>query len=193
MRASSALAALATALLLGSTPLRGETPGALPMGPFKAWETALETGILLPQGDLADVLAPAPLAGARLSTSYYGRWRAVGALSYTRLDGPDSPASVDYVAAAAGLAWRAPRPWIPGVESALVLHYVRAAEVDPSHQGYLFLEDGESEFGTRAGLLWEAPFGASLRCMAGARWDLLFTGPEYSHLATLLLGVAWIY
>lgn len=181
LRAPALAALLIAALLPGSA-----TPARL----FEWWEFAGGGGVLLPLGDLAEVLDPAPLAGFRAATSYYGSWRAFGTLSAARLDGARSPAAVGLASAAAGLEWRPPVPWAPAAGGGLGLHYVRALESIPG-ETYYFLSDGETEFGLRSHLRWGFAMSASLALEAGASWDLLFTGPEYSHLASFQAGIAW--
>ncbi len=182
----------------------GDTPEAWPSPPpagrkpgsgarlFETWEAALEGGLLTPVGDLADFLEPAPLLGLRATTSYYRAWRAAASLSGALLDGPGSPVPVAWIAGAAGLEWRSPRPWIPAPGAALSLYYVRATESAGPDEGYFFLEDGESEFGFQAGLRWHLPLSRQLGLEAGIRWDVMFTRPSSSHAASAAVGAAWI-
>jgi hypothetical protein len=186
---------LAAAALLGAARATEETarlPGPAAGGArlFEWWEFAGSGGVLFPLGETAEFLDPAPLAGFRAVTSYYGSWRAYGAISAARLDGSRSPAAVGYASAAAGLEWRPSMPWAPAAGGGLGLHYVRALEAIPG-ETYYFLSDGETEFGLRGHIRWGLPVSSSLDLEAGASWDLLFTGPEYSHLASIRLGIAW--
>lgn len=158
---------------------------------FETLELSLESGILLPLGDLADILDPAPLAGFRLATSYYGDWRATASLAGAHLDGPGSPAAVGFAAAAAGLEWKGGPAWAPAAGTGLGLYYARATGVDRNHGEYLFLEDGESEFGMQASLRWGRSLGGSVGVETGLRWDLMLTAPEYSHMASWQVGVRW--
>lgn len=156
--------------------------------PFETWEAGLEGGWLMPLGDLAEVLDPAPLLGFRAATSYYGDWRATAGVSGARLDGAGSPVPVAFVAGAAGLEWRSRRPWIPAPGAALALYYVRATR---DTDEYLFLDDGESEFGFQGGLRWRVPLARRAGLDAGVRWDMMFTRPDYSHAAAATAGVTW--
>lgn len=187
-------------LEVGGSPVTAEA-ASTPMKPagkrgggarlFETWEAALEGGVLAPVGDLAEVLDPAPLLGLRATTSYYRAWRAVATLSGALLDGPDSPVPVAWIAGAAGLEWRPPRPWIPSPGAALSLYYVRATEDRGPGEEYLFLDDGESEFGIQSGLRWRLPLSRKLGIEAGIRWDLMFTRPSLSHAASASAGAAW--
>lgn len=184
----SAVKMFAAALLLAGAPRAGAGTGARL---FETWEAAVEGGLLAPVGDLAEVLDPAPLLGLRLTTSYFRAWRASATLSGSLLDGPESPVPVAWIAGAAGLEWQSPRPWIPAPGAALALYYVRATEDGGPGEGYLFLEDGESEFGFQAGLRWRLPASRRLGIEAGIRWDLMFTRPSLSHAASAAIGAAW--
>jgi hypothetical protein len=200
MRAALAAAILLAAAMAAASPAAGdagrETLG-LPKGEasggavlFETWELSAEAGDQSPMRDLAGVLDAAAMGGLRAATSYYGAWRAFGTMSMARLDGPRSPAAVGFAALVSGLEWRPPSAWAPALGGGLGLYYARALERVPGEE-YYFLNDGETEFGMRGSLRWGLPVGASLRLEAGAGWDLLFTGPEYSHLASLHMGVAW--
>jgi hypothetical protein len=195
LRAAALAAILIAAFPPGPAAAAGETGALPPSAPagarlFQSWEFAGSGGVLLPLGGLADVLDPAPLAGFRAVTSYYGSWRAFGTFSAARLDGPRSPAAVGLASLAAGLEWRPSSAWAPAAGGGLGLHYVRALESIPG-ETYYFLSDGETEFGLRGHLRWGLAMSSSLALEAGASWDLLFTGPEYSHLAAFLVGIAW--
>lgn len=158
---------------------------------FETWEIGLDAGILFPAGGLADVLDPAPVLGFRLLSSYYGPWRAWASIDMARLDGDASPASVGMASGASGLAWQPSQPWIPSPGIGLAYHYVRALRKRAAADEYLFLEDGESEFGMRAALRWSLPALRSLSLSAGARWEAMFTAPEYGHAFAIHLGAAW--
>lgn len=193
---ATALAALLVAAVLPASAPAAEEAGAIPPSGsagarlFQSWEIAGSGGVLLPIGDLADILDPAPLAGFRAVTSYYGSWRAFGTFSAARLDGPRSPAAVGLASLAAGLEWRPRSAWAPAAGGGLGLHYVRALESLP-RETYYFLSDGETEFGLRSHLRWGFSMSSSLALEAGASWDLLFTGPDYSNLAAFQVGIAW--
>lgn len=160
---------------------------------FETLELAGEAGIFFPLGRLRDVLDPAPMAGLRATTSYYGNWRATAGLSAVLLEGPGSPASVALALAAAGLEWRGGPVWIPKPALALGLAYVRTVEKAEENGDYLFMDDGESEFGIQSSLLWMVPFGSGFQARAGARWDMMFTSPVYSHAASILAGTSWTW
>lgn len=158
---------------------------------FLTWDLEADAGVLFPAGRLAEVLDPAPSLGIRLVSSYYGPWRAWASLDLARLDGAASPAAVGMATGAAGLLWKPASAWIPSPGFGLAYHYVRALEKDDPADEYLFLEDGESEFGSRAALRWSVPFGKRVALLAGARWDMMFTAPDYGHAFAIHLGAAW--
>lgn len=192
--------ALALAALLGTADPAQSTPSAppTPRGArlFETVELAAQAGLWTPTGGLADIVDPAPLFGARLTSSYYGSWRAFGDLSGAHLAGPARAPSLLFAAGTAGLEWRAATAWIPSPGLGLTLNYVRMLEAGgagetPGAETYLFLEDGESEFGMQASLRWGLPLGSKARLEAGGRWELMFTEPRYGQAAALLLGGAW--
>lgn len=159
---------------------------------FETLEISVEGGILVPQGDLAEVLDAAPLPGIRLTTSYYGNWRAWASMAGARLDGPESPVAVGWLASVAGLEYRHGPAWIPALGAGLGLYYIRGLEeAGEEGGGYLFLEDGESEFGMQGSLRWTRRLGKVLGLHAGIRFDLMFTAPRYSRAAALNLGASW--
>lgn len=159
---------------------------------FETLEFSVEGGILVPQGDLAEVLDAAPLPGIRLTTSYYGNWRAWASMAGARLDGPGSPVAVGWLASAAGLEYHHGPAWIPALGAGIGLYYIRGLEeAGEEGGGYLFLEDGESEFGMQGSLRWTRRLGRVLGLHAGIRWDLMFTAPSYSRAVALNLGASW--
>lgn len=158
---------------------------------FETWEAAAEGGVLMPLGDLSDVLDPALLAGLRLTTSYYRDWQAVASLSGALLDGPDSPVAVAWAAGSGGLEWREGRAWIPALGLALALYYIHAVGADNREEEYLFLEDGESEFGIQGTCRWLLPLARKAGLQIGIRWDMMFTRPDYTHAAAAVAGIAW--
>lgn len=184
--------ALALAALLG-TAAGSDSARSVPQGArlFETLELAVQAGLWTPVGGLADIVDPAPLFGIRFTSSYYGSWRAYGDLSGARLTGPPLAPSLAFATGSAGLEWRCRSPWIPWAGLGLSLNYVRALETDLDEETYLFLADGESEFGMQASLRWGLPMGRKARLEAGGRWDLMFTEPRYGHGAALLLGVSW--
>jgi hypothetical protein len=168
------------------------TPARPPRGArlFETLEFAGEAGILVPLGDLADLLDPAPLLGARFTTSYYRSWKAYASLSASRVENAPNQAAIALAIAAAGLEARPGPAWIPNPGLGLSLAYIRILSRDEGQDEYLFMDDGESEFGLQGSLRWIVPLGSRLSLQAGGRWDLMFTGPEYSHAASALVGAS---
>lgn len=158
---------------------------------FETWDLGVDAGVLVPAGPLARVLDPAPQLGFRLLSSYYGPWRAWASIDLARLDGAASPVAVGMATGTAGLAWQPPSAWIPSPGIGLAYHYARALGKADGADEYLFLEDGESEFGSRTSLRWGFPLGKRLALSAGARWEAMFTAPEYGHAFAIHLGAAW--
>lgn len=158
---------------------------------FETLEISIEGGMLAPLGDLAEVLDASPLPGIRLTTSYYGNWSAWASMAGTRLDGPGSPVAVGWLASVAGLEYRHGPVWVPALGAGIGLYYVRSLEAGKQGGGYLFLEDGESEFGMQGSLRWTRRLGRALGLHAGVRFDLMFTSPRYSRATALNLGASW--
>lgn len=158
---------------------------------FETLEIAIEGGMLLPQGELGEILEASPLPAIRLTTSYYGNWGAWASMAGTRLDGPGSPVAVGWLASVAGLEYRHGPAWIPAVGAGIGLYYVRSLEAGEEGSGYLFLQDGESEFGMQGSLRWTRRLGRALGLHAGIRFDLMFTAPRYSRATALNLGASW--
>ena len=56
---------------------------------------------------------------------------------------------------------------------------------------YLFLEDGESEFGIYPFLHWTVPFAKAWGLGLGMRWDVIFNAPPYGQMAAAQAGLKW--
>ena len=158
---------------------------------FETLEISIEEGILVPQGSLGNLLDPAVFSGAHITTSYFGDWRAWASMAGAWLDGPESPVAVVLVASATGLEFQRGPAWMPALGAGLALYYVRSPEAEKEEMEYLFLEDGESEFGIQGSARWTLRLGKTLGLHAGARWDLMFTSPRYSRAAGINLGASW--
>lgn len=158
---------------------------------FQSWELAGEGGIYMPMGRLGDIIDPAPVAGLRMATSYYGDWRAVAGISGGVLAGPGT--DVALAVAAAGLEWRTGPSWLPKPGLGISLTYVRSTGEKEEEVEYLFMDDGESEFGIQSSLQWIIPAGPSLRIRAGGRYDMTFTEPVYSHALSFAAGAGWAW
>lgn len=160
---------------------------------FQSFEVSGEAFWFLPVGDLADRIDPAPLLGARFATSYYGAWRAVAGLSAGVVEAREEAFPIVLAIAAAGLEWRPGPAYLPKPGLGLSLNYIRARDRDKGEVEYLFMDDGESEFGLQGSLRWSLPLRGRLRVEAGGRWDLMFTEPSLSHGASGLLGAAYAW
>lgn len=155
-------------------------------------EVEASLGWLAPAGNLAGKLDPAPQAGLRLTTSYFGNWRAHGQFRFCRLDGNDVLASVYLAQAGTGLQWQSPAsPWLPALGMGLGLYYVRIDAKKPWVDRFLFLEEGESEFGFYPFLAWSRRLSKSWRLQWGCQWDVVWSEPEYEHLPSFHLGLGW--
>lgn len=155
-------------------------------------ELVASLGLLMPAGSLAGKLDPAPQAGLRLTTSYFGNWRAHGQFRFCRLDGSDVLASAFLAQAGTGLQWQSPvSPWLPALGMGLGLYYVRIDEKKPGVDHYLFLEEGESEFGFYPFLAWSRRLSHSWHLHWGFHWDVIWSEPESGHLPSLHAGLGW--
>lgn|GEM_PF-3137794 len=149
-------------------------------------------GWMAPRGTLSGALDPAPQAGFRLTTSYYGDWRAHGQFRFGRLDGSETLASAYLAQAGAGLQWQSPASWWwPALGAGLGLYYVRVDEKKPPDGPYLFLEDGESEFGFYPFAAWRRPLAGSLYAHWGMQWDVIWSEPDTGHLLSFHAGLGW--
>jgi hypothetical protein len=149
-------------------------------------------GWMAPQGNLDGALDPTPQAGLRFTTSYYGDWRAHGQFRYCHLDGSETLASAHLAQAGAGLQWQSPASWWwPALGAGLGLYYVRVDEKKPPDRPYLFLDDGESEFGFYPFAAWQRPLAGSLYAHWGVQWDIIWSAPDKGHLLSLHAGLGW--
>jgi hypothetical protein len=171
--------------LVLSAAARGETDL------FKSFAYEAHAAYFVPAGNLDGALAPAPGAGLRVATPYYGSTSAFLFLDITRFRTRDAQIPVLFGAGGLGLEWEGLPVYLPRPGAGAAMYEARiAAEDDPGHR-YPFLQGGEAEFGVFAGLRWETPLLRSAFLSASARWDGVFTLPETTHIVSAAVGAGW--
>ncbi|MEK7395034.1 MAG: hypothetical protein AAB214_20945 [Fibrobacterota bacterium] len=141
------------------------------------------THLVLPAGDLSGAFEPSPCLRLGLATSYADGIRALGAFSYTRLDGT---IPVHYLVASSGfdLLWRG------GVSTAAALsvHYARTrkAQTVPMQ-----LDGGESEFGVETRASWTMRSKDHLGLRLSLQTSMVFTRPHPSFVLWAGTDFTW--
>ena len=156
---------------------------------FRDLEAEAVAGCLFPQGRMGGAFDPGPMGGARLTGAYFGPWKAHAQFFFNRLDGPGSPAVADLYKGGVGLERRSAVVWIPASGLGFSLHRLSISRWKPDDGPEPFLEGGESEFGVYPFLRWHALLDGAWSLSATCQWDIVFTGPAYSHMASLQLGL----
>jgi hypothetical protein len=158
---------------------------------FKAFACEARLSYLAPAGNLADALRPAPGAGLRVATPYYGRSDAFLFLDIAGTEARSGSIPVRFGAVGLGLEWTGLPAYLPRPGAGAAMYEARIRAEDDPDGRFPFLHGGEAEFGSFASLRWERPLGRSALLSASARWDVIFTLPEYSQFFSASVGAGW--
>jgi hypothetical protein len=156
---------------------------------FRSLSFEASGGIMLPQGNLDEVLEPAPSGTARVSTTYYHAFHAHAFLAYAAVEAAGM--SLSFQAVGLGLEWAGLPAWLPRPLAGVAMYAARLPISEDPENRFPLLHGGESEFGAYPGLRWEWAVGGAWSLSASARWDVIFTHPEPSHLLSLQWGAGW--